>query len=76
MTPWWNRHRRHEAVCRRCHRMAILHDGVCHECRTRLAEETGSGEEWRERSASREHLPPEPSTEPPHDRPWVHRSGG
>lgn len=75
MSPWWKGHHRTGVkVCRSCHGEEDVHDGLCRHCRRGLlAEETPRPTVIAEKS---EHVPPAPTVEPAHDRPWVHRQGG
>ena len=76
MAPWWKRRQRRIKVCTRCHGNEEVHEGLCRKCRTELlAEEVRDGE-IVDRPPQDAHLPPTPSLEPAHDRPWVHRGGG
>jgi hypothetical protein len=74
MSPWWSKHHRASHHCVECDATEHVHRGLCRRCRHRLLAET-SGNLPPVEGPNRTHRR-DPSLEPPHSRPWVHRGGG
>jgi hypothetical protein len=76
MSPWWKKKPRKVKTCTRCHADSDVHDGLCRNCRRELAAPGGARNEPMRTRPAGGHVPPQPSLEPAHDRPWVHQGGG
>jgi len=76
MAPWWKWRHRSKESCSRCGSDCDVRHSLCRACRSQVpTEETHCRRGTIAESAPESHYH-QPSLEPPHDRPWVHRGGG